>query len=115
MPFVDHPRALRVEGAADLADIPAGAGPVRVRAENGAIVVVLDEGEGPVAHEVLRSGPVIAELLAEVSRPGEGPCRAQDVREVAPRLAQLNLEGAVVERLRGLDVLHEDGSSGSLL
>ena len=44
-------------------------------------------------------------------RPREGPRRAEDVGEVAPRLAEAHLERPVVERLGGLDVLHQEGGA----
>ena len=76
------------------------------------LVVELGQRERAVGDDVLRAVPVLPELLAAVPRPGEGPRRGEDVGEEAARLAQGDLERAVVECLGGLDVLHEERGPG---
>ena len=99
---------------ADLADVPARPGPVRVRLEQHVAVADLPDHERPVANEILRVAPRVPELLAAMTGPGEGPGREQ-VREVAPRLADSNLERPVVESLGARDVREQEGSRALLL
>ena len=107
-PALDHLAARLDERDLDLAYVAARPVPVRVRGQERVLVVELGQRERAVGDDVLRAVPVLTEQLAAVPRPGKGPRRGEDVREKAARLAQGDLERAVVECLGGLDVLHEE-------
>ena len=79
------------------------------------VLVDLGEHERPVADERLRPAPGRADLVGAVARPGVRPVRGEHVGEVVARLAQMDLERPVVERLGRGDVVEQEGRDVALL
>ena len=79
------------------------------------VVVDLREHERPVADERLRPAPGSPDLVGAVARPRIGPVRGEHVREVVARLAQMDFERPVVERLGRGDVVQQERRDVALL
>jgi hypothetical protein len=107
--------SIRRQDDLNRSDVATRAGPKRAGDEEQMVVIDLRDRERPVADDVLGLSPVVFELHELVSRPRKGPRPGQDVREVAARLPESNLQALVLVGHGGDHVLDDERGGGLLL